>query len=79
MEQGQKIEFVILDMKFTGPIKIKDHEWKTATGKLIKVRKMGSNHIKACIKLMENGRIPESYAPNDKWLKIFNKELTLRQ
>lgn len=62
---------------------IENEIWITAQRKSIFVRSMGTGHIKNCINCLEgNGKskIPNGYlGGKEKWLKIFNKELTNRQ
>lgn len=60
-----------------------NHVWVTARKKRIPVREMSTKHIKNCIRCWE-GRgkvtIPAHYlGGREKWLKIFNEELTKRQ
>ncbi len=62
---------------------IENHIWVTARKIEIAVRSMAISHINNCIACFEgrgNMRIPEDYlGGKEKWLKIFNEELTKRQ
>lgn len=62
---------------------LENHVWVTAARKKLYVREMQTSHIINCIRCW-NGEgylsIPEGYlGGKEKWLKIFNDELTNRQ
>ena len=60
-----------------------NHVWVTARKKRIPVREMSTSHIKNCIRCLEGKgklKIPATYlGGKEKWLEIFNEELTKRQ
>lgn len=56
------------------------HIWVDKFRNEISVSNMRSSHIKNCIKAFESGIIPNSYhGGKDKWIKIFNEELSNRR
>jgi hypothetical protein len=62
---------------------INNHVWVTARREKIRVSKMTNNHIQNTIRCLHGeGKsvIPEGYlGGKEKWLKIFNTELSKRQ
>lgn len=59
---------------------LNNHVWVTARRVRIPVGQMETNHIINCINCFNEGRIHEDYlGGKDKWMKIFNNELTKRQ
>lgn len=82
LKKWLKLDFITNSLSAEYDLLIENNIWVTAYKRKIPVKNMSTTHIKNCINCFNgtgNSNIPNDYlGGKEKWLKIFNHELSIR-